>query len=400
MEILFVSHKYPPATGGMEKQSFELINGVKQYARGHTIVYEGKETRISFFLKLNGRINRLCKKYPGISIIHFNDALIAAFSMPHWGYRHLKRTMTVHGLDIVFPSFLYRRFILPRFNNFDLIVAVSQATRNACIERKIQKNKVIVIHNGVDTRTETKVSRRETDRLLQEKYKVDPTGKHILVAMGRPVKRKGFSWFIRNVMPSLHEDFILLLIGPGYGESDSNQIFHLLPGAVRRRLELFLGYPSDTANIRTLLKDPAISSRVKHLGKLPIQELINIISNSDAYVMPNIPIEGDMEGFGLVSLEAAMCGIRVFASALEGITDAIHNGKNGFLVPPANASAWIETLNQLRSETNSLILPPDDIVAFTQQTFSWQTMTGRYLDVFRKLVNEEETTAVATVMKS
>ena len=24
-EILFVSHKYPPATGGMEKQSYELI---------------------------------------------------------------------------------------------------------------------------------------------------------------------------------------------------------------------------------------------------------------------------------------------------------------------------------------------------------------------------------------
>jgi glycosyltransferase involved in cell wall biosynthesis len=399
MEILFVSHKYPPATGGMEKQSFELINGVKRYAKVHTLVYEGKENRMKFFLKLNGRINRLCKTHPGISVIHFNDALIAAVSLTHRGYGHLKRTMTVHGLDVVFPSFLYQRVILPRFNRFDLIIAVSEATRNACIARNIQKDKVVVIQNGVDTVIKARASRIEINTLLRERYFLESTGKHILVAMGRPVKRKGFSWFIRNVMPALHKDFILLLIGPAFGEAENNQLFQLLPGFLRKRMELFLGYPSDAVHIRALLKDPAISQRVRHLGKLPLKELTDIISVADAYVMPNIPLEGDMEGFGLVCLEAAMCGTRVFASRLEGITDAIHHEKNGFLVPPADASAWIATLNQLRAVPNNFDLPPDHIVSFTRHTFSWQRMTDRYMGAFMKLVNKKETTELNTIMK-
>ena len=381
----------------MEKQSFELINGMKPYARVHALVYEGGESRLRFFSKLNGRINSLCKSHPGISIIHFNDALIAACALTHRGYGHLKRTMTVHGLDVVFPSFLYQRFILPKFNKFDLIIAVSQATKDACIERNIQNEKVIVIQNGVDTQIKAKASRQDVERLLQERYQLNSTGKRILVAMGRPVKRKGFSWFIRNVMPELHKDFILLLIGPGCAESDDDQLFQLLPGFLRKRLELFLGYPSDAIHIRTLLKDPVVSQRVMHLGKLPLEDLTAIISVADAYVMPNIPVKGDMEGFGLVCLEAAMCGTRVFASRLEGITDAIHHDRNGILVPPADVSAWVAALNQLRAETNGPTLTADCIVAFTRETFSWQRMTDRYLNAFRNLVNDEETADLNTI---
>lgn len=388
MEILFVSHKYPPATGGMERQSFELINGLKRNAQVHALVYEGGESRIRFFLKLNERINRLCKEHPGISIIHFNDALIASISLTHRGYGHLKRTMTVHGLDIVFPSAFYKRIILPRFNGFDLIIAVSQATRNACIERKIRKDKVIVIQNGVDTGGKTKASREVIDNLLLERYQLDARDKRILVAMGRPVIRKGFSWFIRNVMPALHKDFILLLIGPVCNDTDDDRVWRLLPGFLRKRLELFLGYPSDAVHIRSSLKDATVSPRVKHLGKLSLPDLTDIISVADAYVMPNIAVEGDMEGFGLVCLEAAMCGTRVFASGLEGITDAIHHGKNGFLIPSAHASEWIETLNGLRTDNSKFSLSSEDIIGFTRQTFSWQRMTERYLEAFRKLEHE------------
>ncbi|MDR1601380.1 MAG: glycosyltransferase [Tannerella sp.] len=55
----------------------------------------------------------------------------------------------------------------------------------------------------------------------------------------------------------------------------------------------------------------------------------------DAFLMPNIPVEGDMEGFGLVCLEASACGTLVFAADIDGIPDAVRNGKNGFLLPPA-----------------------------------------------------------------
>jgi hypothetical protein len=48
--------------------------------------------------------------------------------------------------------------------------------------------------------------------------------------------------------------------------------------------------------------------------------------------MPNIRVPGDAEGFGLVALEAVVCGTAVLAADLEGITEAIQHGKNGLLV--------------------------------------------------------------------
>ncbi len=37
---------------------------------------------------------------------------------------HLKRTVTLHGLDAVFPNGIYQRFIFPKFNRFDLIFTI------------------------------------------------------------------------------------------------------------------------------------------------------------------------------------------------------------------------------------------------------------------------------------
>ncbi|EOR94262.1 glycosyltransferase [Arcticibacter svalbardensis MN12-7] len=389
MEILFISHKYPPALGGMEKQSFELINGLKPYLKVHSIVYEGKESRLSFFLKLNQRIILLCKENQGISIIHFNDALVAAWSLTHKGYSHLKRTMTVHGLDIVFPSRIYQHFVLPKFNRFDLIFAVSRATAEACILRGISPGKVVVVNNGVDTSIKPSLLRADIAIMMKEKYHLDCTDKRILVAMGRPVKRKGFSWFIQNVLPKLHEDFILLLIGPSVEEKTDfkNYLFKNIPSFIRKPMELFLGYPSDRQTVITLIKNPLISGRVKNLGKLPFTDIINILGIAEALIMPNIYIKGDMEGFGLVGLEASMCGTKVIASGIEGITDAVHPGKNGILLPTQDANAWIDALNQLINEPKKMNRA--DIINYTKQQFNWKKMTDHYLSFFKKLITEQ-----------
>lgn len=382
MEILFVSHKFPPATGGMEKQSFELINEMSRLTKIHCIVYEGKESRFKFFSQLNKRIRQVVLEHPEISVIHFNDGLIGAFSMFHRGYAQLKRSVTLHGLDVVFPGMLYQKLIFPRFNRFDLIFAVSRATANACMERGIAPEKVVVVNNGVDVTTKTRTSRTMVNDLLAKKYAAEVSGKRILVAIGRPVKRKGFSWFIKNVMPQLHEDLILLLIGPVQEEKNS-RLFNLLPLFLRTRIELFLGAPSDEVNLRTLLKGVDSSRRVMRLGKIPRQDINSVLAVADAFIMPNIEVQGDMEGFGLVCLEACMQGTKVFAAASGGITDAITQQANGILLPPAHITSWVHQLNQL-VESPDAQLKAEDIMAFTSGRFSWRKMAEEYFQHFSK----------------
>lgn len=384
MEVLFVSHKYPPSTGGMEKQSYELITGMQKCAVVHKIVHTGSESYLQFFRRLNDRILKAIHCHPNISIIHFNDGLIAALSLWHSGYCHIKRVVTVHGLDVVFPLPLYQRFILKRFNRFDHIIAVSDATAQAIIARGVKKNKVSVVANGIDHDLSVSFPQESWSKLLQ-KYNL-PTNKKILVTLGRPVKRKGFSWFIREVLPSLPEDTVLLMAGPFQEQpNEQERWLRRLPKSWQHLAMLFLGYPSDQVELRTLLRDNRFENRLKHLGKLPLEDLKILLSHAHAFLMPNIKIEGDMEGFGLVCLEASMCGTLVLASDIEGITDAIIHQKNGLQVAHENAEAWTNTIAEVLASEASYRERREDFRAFTLANFSWDKMVYGYANLFRSI---------------
>jgi phosphatidylinositol alpha-1,6-mannosyltransferase len=380
MEILFVSHKYPPSVGGMEKQSYELINGMAAHARVHTIVYTGTGGKFQFFWTLRKKILQKCQENPGISVIHFNDGLIGAICARYRGYEHLKRVVTLHGLEVVFPNPWYQKYILPRFNNFDRIIAVSAATRDACIERGLLSEKVVVVPNGVDHDLAQTVPVPDFAAFFEEKYSIPVRNKRIFVGMGRAVQRKGFSWLMEQVVPSLQGEFVVLLIGPFNRErSGFARFLSFLPQGLSKQIALFLGFPSDEDHLRTLLAEPRFQEKVYHLGKLPFEDIRQILTASNAFVMPNISIKGDMEGFGLVCLEAALSGTTVVAARLEGITEAIQDGKNGILLPSCNAQAWVDQLQAIIDDPATFVANTPAYRAYTLETFGWDKMVSAYL---------------------
>ncbi|MCF0054510.1 glycosyltransferase family 4 protein [Dyadobacter sp. CY356] len=386
MEILFVSHKFPPSVGGMEKQSFELIKGFEKFAVVHSLVYTGSGSRLFFFLSLEKKIDKIIKEFPSISIIHFNDALIASVCLLHKRYRHLRRVVTVHGLDVVFPSKIYQKFIFPALNRYDLIIAVSKATAGACIERGIEPQKVITIPNGVDHALSQAAACGHFTIKFKEQYAIDLSQKTVLIALGRPVKRKGFSWFLENVLPGLNGDFILLMAGPFHRKRPRADIFRsLIPEKISSKIQLLLGYPSDENRLRILLERSETRNKVLHLGKLPQEDLVQILTLSDAFIMPNIKVEGDMEGFGLVCLEASLAGNWVFASDIDGITSAIHDGLNGTLLKPENHEQWIQALNVFIKDPSKFASASASSRIFTQQTFGWHKMVQQYAEQFHSL---------------
>lgn len=376
--------------GGMEKQSFELINGMKALAKVHSIVYDGTGSRFHFFRTLNRQILRKIESHPGISIIHYNDGLLAAFSLLHRGYGHIKRTATFHGLDVVFPSSFYQKLIIPKFNSFERIIAVSRATAQACIERGIQAAKVVVINNGVDDPLPSNLSREQLDKLLLERYGLNALNRKILICMGRAVKRKGFSWFIKEVMPAMPEDVFLLMVGPLSRQKRDPWYIRYTPRFVRQKLELFLGYPSDESHIDELIARPEFHKQIIRLGTLPENEVQALFVHSEAFIMPNIEVKGDMEGFGLVCLEAAICGAHVLASASGGIIDAIIHQKNGELIESGNAGAWIEKLLAILNRPADAKLTATDISDFTRSNFTWSKMCAGYAKEFQLLVSKNK----------
>lgn len=381
-EVLCVTHKYPPSIGGMEKQSYELIAGLGKYYKTHVIAYQNSGNKTVWFTLLRAKIEAMLKAYPCISLIHLNDGSMGAACLWLQKSTGIPVVVTYHGLDITFPLAIYQRRIVPRLAQYAGAICVSEFTRSECIRRGFNEANTFTVKNGVDIAMADIPSDPGIVEKLRNRYGIDVTGKQILLATGRPVKRKGFSWFIKQVMPLLSEDTLLLMTGPMKEEpSFLEKNISSLPGG--HHLQLLLGIASDAGEVNELLKT---TQNVHHLGSIPYNDLLQLFSLADLFVMPNIRVDGDEEGFGLVALEASIRGTYVLAAGIEGITDAVIDGENGSLIPTGDAQAWAKKIKELLSDKPKLAILSEKGKHFTRANYSWNNMVNGYKEVFDKLI--------------
>lgn len=388
MEILFISHKYPPVIGGMEKHAQELLTRLQPHFEIHTLLYDNQEGRFRFFFHLKKRVRAILKSNPNIKLVYANDGLLA--SQLAWLKKEseVKVVATVHGLDVVHPNAFYQRFIRKNLAQLDQLIAVSQATKKACLTRGMDASKVTVVKNGVDHElADTKLQPDFLTKFAKQRG-IPLHGKKILVTMGRPVKRKGFSWFVREIVPQLEEDTILLMIGPRKNELPF--YWKYLPKFVQTQIELATGMANDELALKASLQDPSIKDKVMEVGKLPFPEVLQLLAAADLFIMPNIQVPGDMEGFGLVALEAALCGTPVLAAGIEGIQDAVQDGKNGYLLPSKQTARWVDTIHSLLSDTTSLSSFGQQTKAFTLDNYGWNTMAAQYRAIFNAFQSSKQ----------
>lgn len=387
MKILFISHKYPPTIGGMEKQAFELIQHTATEHEVLKLVHvAGEESKFSFFFKLRRRVKKLLAAHPDIDIIHLNDGLMGLFSLWLQSYTRIPVVITFHGLDLVFPNSIYQNRIKTKYVNYAGAICVSTATAEQALQRGFPAEKVFVVPNGVDkTLADFPFDKEEALAWLREEYGQDLSGKKVLITLGRPVKRKGFSWFLKNVMPDLPEDIFLLMVGPLNAEKKQGFVQKLIPRRLKDRIELLTGGVNDEAEIRRLLENPQLSSKVIQTGKVPFKRLLSLLNLADLFIMSNVKMEGDAEGFGLVALEASLCKTVVLASNLEGIPEAIQNQKNGHLLTSGDAAGWKQKILELSGNPEKLEQQAEDFQRFTLENYGWEKMARGYVEVFEKL---------------
>lgn len=275
---------------------------------------------------------------------------------------NVRSSVIVHGLDVTNPFRPYQSLVKKVFQNADAILPVSRATGEACVDRGIDPRKIHVVHNGIDTERfrppESREKRRsvliETFRAETHVVNVDAlsTEAFILCSVGRHVRRKGFAWFVSEVMPLLPEHVHYWLAGNG---PEYNRI---LAAITKRRLE----------------------HRVHLLGMLSDTELVALYQGADLFIMPNIPVPNDMEGFGIVMLEAGLNGTPSVAANIEGIPEVIRNGENGILVRAKDAPAFAGAISRYIGDPEYLARASTSALAYTKNTFGWDTIVDRYVE--------------------
>ena len=371
MKILFISRAYPPIVGGIEMQNFGIAQALSKISQTKIIANKkGKKNLLPFLFWATLKSLFILNNY---DIVLFGDGVLSPLgAILKFFYRRKKFISIIHGLDITFAhkksllGKIYRMINIPCHKRLDKLIMVGQETIREAVKIGIQEDKCVFIPNGLEAEEICySCSRQDLENLL----KINLSGKKIIFRGGRFVKHKGVTWFIKNVMPKLPENFILVAAG----------------GMVYNKTA---GDENDYPNAQKAIQDLHLENRVKLMGNLPRPDMKILFNAADVYVSPNIKVPGSMEGFGITAIEAGACGRVVLAANIEGLKDAIKDGENGFLVESGNAEAWAQKITEILNDDNFRREFGIKASQYVMANYSWEKIAKLYLETIEKITKK------------
>lgn len=365
MRLLFVARSFPPTLGGMENLAYRLSESMRRQADVTMLVNRhGKKTLFVFLPYALAAATYLARK-KRTHVIHLADALLAPLGVVLKKLTGLPVTSSVCGLDITYSNRLYQSVVPRALARLDMTMPISKATAEEVRARTGEQAPTTVIPLGINRLPEPSLA---PIRQFQEMAAIPPD-QVVILTVGRLIKRKGVAWFVQHVLPALPKHVTHVIIGEG----------------------------PEMATIRAAASASGVSDRVRLLGRVPDDLLAAAYRGADIFVMPNIPVPGDIEGFGLVALEAAASGLPVVASRLEGISEAVQHECNGFLVTPLSVGEYISTLESM------IALPQGQLRAlgasfadYTNRHYGWERTAERYHSVIAELINARDSRVQST----
>lgn len=228
----------------------------------------------------------------------------------------------VHGLDLIAPHPVYQRLWLPAIRGADRVIANSRNTARLAEQQGVPRDRLRVVTPGTEVFDTPPVASTTAERAtlgLQD----GP----VLLSVGRLTERKGLAAFIRDAMPALvaaRPDVQLIIVG-----SDANDAVAAARG-------------SERARIVAEAERAGVAGHVRLLGVVDDATLDILYRSADLHLFPVRDLPGDVEGFGMVALEAASRGVPTLGYAVGGVPDAVEHGRTGELVAPDDARALAE----------------------------------------------------------
>lgn len=374
MRLLFVSHSLPPHNrpmdniGGMQRVAVDLHDSLLPH-RGADVralvlrsPWSERHWRTPLFMISAIREIRGMAERREIDAILFSSMVTGALAVPlrrHLAKHGVVTAAIANGLDATTPTWPYPRLVRKLFASLDLVLPISHATAAACRARGLTDEKCAVVLLGIRLdRFAAPASKSDARTKLAELASMSEPPRITLTSVGRLVPRKGVAWFTDEVMPQLPDDVHFVIVGDGPDRERIDQV-------IARR---------------------GLSSRVRLLGAISDSDLEAVYHGSDLFVMPNVPVKGDMEGFGLVMLEAGLCGLPVLASRLEGIADVITEGQNGHMVESGDAGAFRDAVTNYYDSPLLLAEASTRARLHTASRFGWTGVTSRYIEAIAGLL--------------
>ena len=186
----------------------------------------------------------------------------------------------------------------------DRIITVSHADKQLAVKYHItNRNKIAVIHNGVSN----------IEGAVRVSQVNDPP---VLIMVARVAPPKNFISLL-DALSCIEEKYHLRIVGDG----------------------------PDLMDLKQYAKELGIAKNIDFMGSR--NDVPAVLASSDIFILSS-----DWEGFPISIIEAMRAGLPIIASNVGGISEAVIEGKNGYLIPRGETGILSKKIRSLLSDKN------------------------------------------------
>jgi phosphatidylinositol alpha-1,6-mannosyltransferase len=182
----------------------------------------------------------------------------------------------------------------------------------------------------------------------------------VVLTVGRLQKRKGHDQMIR-ALPTIRQaipDVLYAIVGDG----------------------------EEREYLNDLVRHQGMQGNVQFLGEPDDRQLVRCYQQCDLFVLPNRQVGNDIEGFGMVLVEAQACGKAVLTGASGGTAETIRMSETGRVVscdqPNTLATAVIELLSDPAALADMGMVARQWVVS----QFDWDGLTRQAEHLFLRML--------------
>ncbi len=242
------------------------------------------------------------------------------------------------------------------FRNADKIIVINNQMKQIIKKmHQLSENQLEIIFVGLDLND---FYVKESKKELRKEFDI-PEKQFVLLSVGRQVPRKKFDLVIKAVneikklKPSLNIKYILI------GDGQENQY------------------------LKDLTKQLNLERQIEFLGSCDLEKRNKFYKLSDIFLMPVDTRKHDIEGFGIVFLEANYYKVPVIGTATGGIIEAIVDGKTGLLIKPNDLNDLVEKILYFYENENIRKQMGEKGHIRVIHEYSWEKIVEDYILVFK-----------------
>jgi phosphatidylinositol alpha-1,6-mannosyltransferase len=380
--VLLLTETYSPEIGGIQNYLSELM---AQMSPVHTFVLAGKQENADawdarqkykivrfgmnrFFIPRWRPAYKILEK----AVMEFHPEVIVCGKALFEGraaYRIFKKmgipyVVMTYGMEINtwLKNWKTKRDLLRVLESAQNIFVINEQIKNSLIKELKNKGnincdgKFVKMYPGVDDYFSQPSG--DTEKTKKE---LEIEDRKVIVSVCRIVRRKGIDVVIKAMKEIKKEipnvTYIVLGDGP---EKDS---------------------------LEKLAKEIGVDDSIKFLGKVSREKVRAVFQVADLFVLTPRDEDGDMEGFGIVYLEAAMAGLCAVGSKSGGVPEAVINAQTGLLVQENDVHDTAEKMIKLLQDDVSRRGLSNNARARATSEFSWQSRGVLFRGVIESVIN-------------